>query len=266
MQDGMLVNLSQQPTYAQTNKSFSITCIENYDYICGNDGICSLSGSFDECDNTAKALIGAGYTMNFYHKDGEVTEKDFATDPSYAGDNITESAFHYHTGHGTNPLIVGTYLNLKDSNQYWLPGIPPIPVRTGGYVDAGMVAKKWGGKIKWIALQSCNILQDTNWHKTLTSAHGILGYSTSTGLNSDFPVVFFDYALNKKNPIASAYREATIDTYNDANITAVVITKTDDQYNYDHFPGVGYMANDSDQKNDSYQEHSWKCVRDPNVD
>ena len=260
-QDGWLVNLSQTSTNVTINKSFSITCIENYDHICGKDGICALSGSFDECDNVASALISAGYKMNFYHKDDEVTEKDFATDSSYTGDKLTDSAFHYHTGHGTNPVVLGTYLNLKDSKITWLPGIPPIPVRTGGFVDAGKVEKKWGGKTKWVAIQSCNILKDENWGKALTTAHGILGYSTPTGVNSSFSKVFLDYALdkNKKMTIVSAYKQATIDSWYDDNITAKVIARTKDQYSMDQFPGVGNMASDAGPNDNNPIKIQWKC-------
>jgi hypothetical protein len=263
-QDGQRVILNQTPLIPQYNNSFSITCIENYDNICGNDGVCSISGSIDECNNVASALIKAGYKMNFYHKDGEVTEKDFATDPSYTGHNITESAFHYHTGHGTDPVVLGTYLNLKDSNIEWLPGIPPIPFRTGGYIDAGKVEKKWGGNTKWVALQSCKILKDENWGKALTTSHGILGYSTSTGVNSSFSSVFLGYALdkNKKMTIVSAYKQATLDTWSDDNITAAVITKTKDQYDKDQFPGIGDLAADGDPNSNGYYVKHWTCRRD----
>jgi len=264
--DGQREQLSQQPLIASTDKSFSITCIENYDHICGEDGICSISGDIDDCNNVASVLVDAGYTMNFYHKDGEVTETDFATDPSYSGHMLTESAFHYHTGHGSDLMnfypndSLYTYLNLKDTNVYWLPGIPPIPVRTGGYIDAGKVDKKWGGKTKWIAIQSCYILKDENWLKALTTAHGILGYSTPIGVNSSFSTTFLNYALDKDKQmtIVSAYKQATLDTWHDDNIAAKVITRTKDQYLIDQFPGVGDMAPDAGPDANPYKRQ-WLC-------
>ncbi|MDP3565272.1 MAG: DUF6345 domain-containing protein, partial [Methanoregula sp.] len=257
VQDGQRVILNQTPLIAQYNNSFSITCIENYDHICGNDGVCSISGSIDECNNVASKLIGAGYKMNFYHKDGEVTDKDFATDPSYTGDKLTDSAFHYHTGHGVDPLhaggiFTGTVIAFKDYEDW------KIPLHQGGIV-ADDVKQKWGGKTKWVAIQSCNILKDDNWKNALTTSHGILGYSTSTGVNSSFPLVFLNYAIDKKMTMVSAYKQATLDTWHDDNTTAVVITKTFDQYKNDQFPGQGYMAADGDPDQPGKFKRQWLC-------
>jgi hypothetical protein len=279
--DGQRVIVNLTPKIANYSKSFSITCIEHYDHICGNDGRCALSGSFDECDNVASALSNASYKMNFYHKDGEVTEKDFATDSSFTGHNITESAFHYHSGHGNdimnvipdyipNPLpnySPYTFLPLKD----YKTELKPIPVypffwphHSGGYIDAMKVNKKWGGKTKWVAIQSCNILKDENWGGALTTAHGILGYSTSTGVNSSFPTVFLNYALDKhKNmTMASAYKLATRETWYSDNVTAKMITRTRNQYYTDQFPGVGVMAPDAGPNDIDPFIRQWKCRSD----
>jgi hypothetical protein len=256
--DGQLETLLQQPTNTKTNKSFSITCIENYDHICGPDGICSLSGSFDECNNVASKMLSAGYKMNFYHKDGDVTEKDFATDPSYTGDKLTESVFHYHSGHGsTIPDDEGEFTSLIQfkgfSNADYLIG--------NNQIRSYNVEKKWGGNTKWVAIQSCKILQDESWWKAISTSHGILGYSTSTGVNSSFSTAFLNYALdkNKKMTIVSAYKQATRDTWHDDIVTAAVITKTHDQYEKDQFPGVGTMAQDGIPDSDIYYIKHWTC-------
>ncbi|MDO9325837.1 MAG: DUF6345 domain-containing protein, partial [Methanoregula sp.] len=262
-QDGQRVILDQTPLIAQYDNSFSITCIENYDHICGNDGVCSISGSIDECNNVASKLIGAGYKMNFYHKDGEVIEKDFATDPSYTGDTLTESAFHYHTGHGS---AVPDDAGLSATSLILLKGFEPLTdyISLNNQVRSSNVEKKWGGKNKWVAIQSCKILQDESWWKAFSTSHGILGYSTTTGVNSSFSTVFLNYALdkNKKMTIVSAYRQATLDTWHDDNTTASVITKTYDQYEKDQFPGVGYMAPDGDPDSDKFHIRHWTCGSD----
>ncbi len=252
-QDGQSVKLSQAPLIVPYDNSFSITCVEKYDYLS------PVSGSIDECNNLASDLISAGYKMNFYHKDGDVTKNDFAMDPSYTGDTITESAFHYHSGHGTEVLN----LNIPVLNEGWwrtfldLKGYDNIPfINT---VDAGDVTGKWGGKLKWVMLDSCNILKDENWHKALVTTHGILGFSTDSGVNLTFPDTFTKYALNKDYTIVDAYKQATIDTYHDDNTTATVITKTSDQYYQDHFPGTGPMASDGDPNSNDYKIRHWNC-------
>ena len=257
-------------TQAPPPLKYSITCIENYDYMCDENGThCNIPGSIQECDNFANKLNDAGYGLNFYHKDGDVIADDFGTNLSYSGPTITDSAFHYHSGHGTNAFNLGwwTFLNLKDSRLVWVvlpPPAPPspVPVLTGGYVDSAMVAGKWGGNLKWVMLDSCNILQDANWAKALVTAHGILGFSTQSYVSLTFPETFMNNATNPNYTIVDAYKQATLDTYHDDNITATVITKTLDQYNQDHFPGTGYMAPDGDPNNNNPFIRHWTCRSD----
>jgi hypothetical protein len=236
----------------QPSCAYSITCIENYDHICDPNGKnCNIPGSIQECDNFADNLRKAGLAQNFYDKDGDVAAEDFGTDPTYSGHTITESVFHYHSGHGTDPGHLGvlTYLNLK--------GYDPVnPLN--GKVGADDVAGKWGGKLKWVMLDSCNLLKDKNWGKALTTSHGILGFSTDSGVNLTFPATFMKYALNKDFTIVGAYKQATIDIFHDDSIIATVITKTSDQYHLDHFPGTGPMAPDDDSSVNPFVRQ-WKC-------
>jgi hypothetical protein len=222
--------------------------------------------SLKECNNFATALNNAGYQQNFVDFDDSVIPEDFGTDPTYSGHKITDSAFHYHSGHGTDALYLGlwTYLNLKNYQETWIvppPPAPPLPVPipSSGYVDAAMVENKWGGNLKWVMLDSCRTLKDANWHKALTTAHGILGFSGESGVNLTFPETFMNYAFNKDNTIVDAYKHATIDTYHDDNTTATVITKTDDQYFEDHFPGTGSMASDGDPNSIDFKIRHWNC-------
>jgi len=257
--DGLLVNLSQQPKYAPTNNTFSITCIENYDYICDNTSTCSASGSFDECDNVASDLIRAGYIMNFYNKDGEVIKENFATDPSYTGHQLTESAFHYHSGHGSDYAseynnytfgLTGTKLLLK--KYIWMLPLSEI-------ISSNDVEKKWGGKNKYVMLDSCNILRDKSWVNALTSSHGILGWTTSAPVSPGLPDKFFEYAIGKKWTIKDAYKQSTLDIENTDSMNASILTKTKDQFLYDHFPGQGTMADDGDPSNTIAFRRQWNC-------
>jgi hypothetical protein len=253
-QDGLLVNLSQQPKYAPTNNTFSITCVENYDNICGNDSICSLSGSFDECDNVASNLIKAGYTMNFYHKDDEVTLLDFNYLPFYPGPTISDSAFHYHTGHGSDFLnhSIVTYLQLKG----W-PSLNPLNNR----IIAADLPHAWGGKNKYVMLDSCFILRDKSWGNVLSTSHGILGWTSYASVRSDFPDQFFEYAIGKKWKIKEAYKQATLDVEKTDNMSASIITRNNEQLLNDHFPGQGSMAPDGGSQNEPVSRIQWDCKR-----
>jgi hypothetical protein len=235
--------------------SFSITCIENYNHMCDKNGThCNIPGLFQECDNFKNGLEKAGYPQNFYYKDDEVTPEVFGTNPSYSGSTITGSAFHYHSGHGTDAgnLSAWTYLNLKDYD----PDYPRFEDKVG----AGDVAGNWGGKLKWVMLDSCKILRDDNWHKALTTSHGILGFSSDSGVNLTFPDTFLKYAIKENLTIVKAYKQATLDVYHDDNTTATVITRTIDQYNIDHFPGTNsIMAPDGDPNNDTFKIRHWNC-------
>ncbi|MGA2122560.1 MAG: DUF6345 domain-containing protein [Methanoregula sp.] len=238
-------------------KTYSITCIENYDNVCGGPGKtnCSIPGSLQECDNFATALNNAGYKQNFYNKDGDVIAENFGTDPSYSGNTLTESAFHYHSGHGADAGkigfgLTGTYLLLKPW-AIWSP--------LSYTVSAGDVENKWGGENKWVMLDSCNIFRDNDWGQSLTTSHGILGFTSDSGVNLTFPDTFMKYALNKDETIVGAYKQATLDTYHDDNVTAKVLVKTSNQLYNDQFPGHGYMAPDGDPNSFDIKHLEWKC-------
>lgn len=217
------------------------------------------TGLIDECDNVASNLIRAGYKMNFYHKDEEVIKENFAVDPSYTGHMLTESAFHYHSGHGTDPFnnsgtFFKTFLPLKNYAFHNITqGI--------GLVFPKNVEKKWGGKNKWVMLDACNVLRDNDWGNALTTSHGILGYTSVSWVKADFGDTFFKYAFDKNETIVSAYKNATIATYQDDNITAKAITRTLDQMENDQFPGVGYMAKDGLLNSTEQQRLNWNCRR-----
>jgi Family of unknown function (DUF6345) len=258
-QDGQRVILNLTPLIASYDKSYSITCIENYDNVCGGPGKtnCSINGSIQECNNFANDLNIAGYKQNFYDKDGDVVAEDFNTNPSYSGHTITESAFHYHSGHGS---AIPSDAGLGIKSILLLKGFSIIDYLTNNnQVSASDVEGKWGGSLKWVMLDSCKIFQDDSWHNALGTTHGILGFYTNSEVKTTFPDTFMKYALNKSWTIVSAYKQASIDTYHDPNTIATVITKTSDQYNLDQFPGVGYLAPDSDSNNNTYYIKHWDC-------
>jgi PKD repeat protein len=233
--------------------TYSMTCIENY------DNLDQIGGVINECNNVAARLNAtSGWTMNFYNKDGDVTLEDFGTDDSHHP-SLVDSTFHYHSGHGINPLhlngtVYPSIIAFKDYHDL------KVPLHWGGlYPDD--VSQKWGGNNKWVMLQSCNILVDRDWDSSLTTSHGILGFSTFTFENSNFPNVFFDYAINQEVPIVESFRETTKDVYNNASINGMTVVKTSDQLDNEQFPGVGYTAPDGDPSEAPlYRE--WACMQD----
>jgi hypothetical protein len=243
-------------------KTFSMTCIENYDHICGADGkCCTIGDTFKECDNIGSALKNRSYKQNFYLKDDEVIQENFATDPSYTGNQLTDSAFHYHSGHGADgskidPGITATFLQLKKWD--WIPN--PLAYT----VSAGNVENKWGGNNKWVMLDSCNLLKDKNWGKALTTSHGILGYSTDSWVRQDFGDMFFGYAIDQKKPIVEAYKLTTIEIYHSDEFTATVIAKNRTQIYNDQFPGIegGHMEPDGDPASTIKNRYNWNCRKD----
>ena len=247
--DNFVFRTQAEPVQAYT---YSLTCIENYD----NKG--RLGGVFDECNNVASRLNATpGWKMVFYHKDDEVTPFDFGTSDDHHP-SLADSTFYYHSGHGVDPLhaqgnVIGTIIMLKNYNEILTP-----PFYQGGIV-AQDVNQKWGGKNKWVMLQSCRILSDRKWDNALTTSHGILGYSTSTNENREFPNVFFNYAIDQQEPIVTAYKDATMEVFNDPTIHGAVVVKTIDQYTNEQLPGVGYTAPDGDPGiKPIYRD--WPCV------
>jgi hypothetical protein len=245
-------------------KTFSMTCIENYDHICDKDGKnCIIRDTFKECDNIGSALRNRGYRQNFYLKDDEVIPENFVTDPSYAGHKLTDSAFHYHSGHGADgsktPVFGGltsaTYLQLK---KWWI--VNPF----AHTVSAGNVENKWGGENKWVMLDSCNLLKDKNWGNALTTSHGILGYSTDSWVRQDFGDMFFGYAIDQKKTIVDAYKMTTIEIYHSDESTATVIARNATQIKMDQFPGIegGHMEPDGDLASNQRYRYNWNCRKD----
>lgn len=255
--DGQLVHLTQTPLVTQYDNSFSITCIEHYDHICGKDGRCAISGSIDQCDNVASNLINAGYKMNFYHKDEEVTRQDFFTNPTYTGPTIVDSAFHYHSGHGGDTQNAGLPIHIT---ALLLKGYSDI-TSISDYVLASDVSGKWGGKNKWVMLDSCNLLEDKTWGNALWTSHGILGYSTDSWVHQDFGDMFFGYAIDQKKPIVEAYKMTTIEIYHDDDHTGTAIARDATQIKMDQFPGIegGHLEPDGDPANNQRYRYNWNC-------
>jgi hypothetical protein len=244
--DGQRAIVNLTPLIAEYDNSFSITCIEHY------DNIGPANGSIDECNNVSSNLIKAGYKMNFYHKDGEVKREDFHTNLLYSGLTLSDSAFHYHSGHGGDALNLSliTSLPLKGYSGPW---------DVGNYITAPDVFKKWGGKNKWVMLDSCFTLRDKNWGRALTTSHGIMGWTSYGSVRKEFPDKFFEYAIGDKWKIKEAYKKATIDIEQTDNMSAAIITKNKEQFLNDHFPGQGSMAPDGDPLSLEVYRRQWMC-------
>jgi hypothetical protein len=239
--------------------TYSITCIENYDHICGGPGEtnCSINGTISECDKFDTRLSRTpGWTRNFYNKDGDVIIQNFGTLDGYP-QSLTESTFHIHSGHGidaghlSGTILATGIIPLKQWN--YDASNPPFFYNNG--INALDVSQKWGNKNKWVMIDSCHVLSDEMWGQALTTSHGILGYSGVSYVNDRLPDLFLDSVINQNLTMVDAFQLTTTTLFD--NTSAVAIVKSKKTYN-DHFPGVGYMAPDENGFTDPiYIE--WPC-------
>jgi hypothetical protein len=240
--------------------SYSITCIENYDHICGGPGEtnCSINGTISECDKFDNRLGRTpGWTRNFYNKDGDVVIQNFGTLDGYP-QSLTESTFHIHSGHGIDALhLSGTMLatGIIPLKQWDYDALnPPFFYHNG--INALDVRQKWGNKNKWVMIDSCHVLADKQWGNAMSTTHGILGFSGVSYVNPDFPDTFMDNAINKKYPVVKSFRKSTTKLFD--NTTAVAIVKSTDILEKDQFPGIGNISPDPSPNDDPiYIE--WGC-------
>ena len=107
------------------------------------------------------------------------------------------------------------------------------------YFVAEDVFKKWGGKNKYVMIDSCYTLRDWMWGNALSTSHGILGWTSTSSVRTDFPDTFFGYAISQKMTIKNAYKLATLNIEKTDEMNASIITKTEDQFSHRSFSGTG---------------------------
>ena len=199
--------------------------------------IASMTEYFSE----AKNWNNVSWKLAFSNSGPDATKGNFGVNPKEGEHTLNEATLHYHAGHGLvdfNDGVKSGGLVFIDTNYENLT-TPLTPTDVEG---------KWGGKNKWVFLQSCYPLRDKDWQNAFASSnstHGILGYKTESYAHKDFMRTFFMYA--KDYPVRDAFlhtvkffeRDTMIKTPNGnwEHLTAAVVFSNQSLSEKDFLPG-----------------------------
>lgn len=223
-----------------------------------------------------------GWRKIFEKPNSELTKMQFGVSPGYQDDTLNDATLHWHSGHGGPKKYYDNQgQEIKDlGNDHTFLELPGS-VR----VYPNDITEKWGGKNKWVILQSCYILSDLDWGNVLGTTHGIFGYASVTNMHAqetpELSVKFLKYAESGETLYDSWYR-ATKEVYHNQkvgttwvmnaqgyweldnyahqdNIIAATIFKDDIQRETDRLPGsIGYTIA-SDNSANTFVRDSWDC-------
>ncbi|MFA4877117.1 MAG: PKD domain-containing protein [Methanoregula sp.] len=174
----------------------------------------------------------SGWDLKFYHDDSTISSSDFGT----SGEGLNDATFHFHFGHG-------------DPTQIELPH--------GEMVSPLDVNNKWGKNNKWVFLYSCKVLENLQWGQSLDTSHGIFGFQSTVHENGWLMPAFLQYATEKKMPLYLAYKNASIEAYDEKTTAAVIFYNKRQAYG-DHLPGYGSVESDGNP-NDILFVDNWTC-------
>ena len=218
----------------------------------------------------------------FEKKDAQVTAAQFGVNPTSSDQTVNDATLLWYFGHGGtakgtdangNPLFGNghTFLDLDQS---------------GVNVYESNITNKWGGKNKWVILQACYILNDSDWEYALGTSHGILGYLTPTNMggdiNRELPEKFLTYAKNG-NTLHDSWYKATRNIYQNqkvgqyyilnskgdyeldnhnytTDIVAGTIFRTAQQKDTDHLPGIGQTIAPDSSNSNLFVRDAWDCA------
>jgi hypothetical protein len=266
--DGQLVPLNLTATERPTiKKTFSITNVIYQDKQ-------PTAASLLVADAVDKRLDPAGWDLVFSEQGPAVTPGYFGgISQQPASHSLNDATLHYHIGHGYFPdkTTGDTALSLLHTTELGTPG------QYDGYeFKAAEIQNKWGGKNKWVVLQTCNTLKDTKWKTVMGTTHAIFGFATISDDNPDIPNYFFSNALEGKT-LYYSWKSATIDalknkpaatqfnpdgtldvTRNTVDMVAAAYFKTPTQKSMDHLPDKGDIAPDGGP-DDEPIPYAWNC-------
>jgi hypothetical protein len=234
-----------RPSIGQT---YSMTMIQQ-------PGLGNIPGSLYPWGSLDHAVVQnwlenkSGWSNAFYDTENSVTQADFGTNDQ----GLNNAVFHYHMGHGHTDLLLDNGAVLPWS--YIVLSGWPNPTSA---IHPDDVRKKWGGKNKWVFIDSCNVLVDKQWGGALNTSHGILGYSSFVYTSTDLPNAFFYNAITRNESVVQSYYEATMTS--GAGPTATIIFATPEQIYHDHLPGHGTIAPDESPDNNVVYYADW-CAR-----
>lgn len=218
----------------------------------------------------------------------DIVPRFFGGTSSGSSASINDATIHFHMGHGYPSYFIG-----ENGKPF------PQPGHTDGHTSiqlfdqnynvvefqASQIQNKWGGKNKWVVLQSCYILEDGDWGMKLGSSHGILGYTTAVDMLPGISSEFLMNSIDEKKSITASWKDASkkiigknpapthygVDnkpdyTHDTTDTVVAVIFKNEDQYKNDHLPGLGeYIAPDGPDDG-KWVRHGWSCATGNEVD
>ena len=224
---------------------------------------------------TVKGRLTDAHWVEVFSVQGpDVTPGYFGGDSSIPSKSLNDATLHYHVGHGSFVDKTGNsslmLLSTTETNGNY----------DGIYFNATDVKNKWGGKNKWVVLQTCNNLRDKKWGSVLGTTHGIFGFANVSDNRAAVPDDFFVNALLGET-LYDSWRSATVNNLGGlkvasgidengnltgrVNITAVVYFKTREQALHDHLPD-GEIAPEGDQNNLDPFSIAWDCGSNNEVD
>jgi hypothetical protein len=250
-------------------KTFSITNAWVYD----TAPYSRISDGDDYIENVNTELKAAGWSEAFPMIIGtDVTKAQFGVTPKSSDKTLNDATLHWHFGHGSFPNESGnTAIVLKKIN-------PSSPILEQNALYSSEITTKWGGKNKWVVLQTCSVLKDKSWGKVLGTTHGIFGFYTPSSTATSLPTKFLKNATSGrtlydswKRATEAEYRNTDQPTqfdkngsvdfiHNTTDTFAAVIFKTKDQRENDHLPGTGIIALDGDPDNTTSVMTVWNCT------
>jgi len=205
----------------------------------------------------------------------DVTPGYFGGNSSIATKSLNDATLHYHVGHGS---FIGQ-ISPDNSSLALLKTTETNGNYDPEYFNALDVKNKWGGKNKWVVLQTCNNLRDKKWGMVLGTTHAIFGFANVSTNDDGVPSTFITNALNGQT-LYNSWRKATTDELKGykvasgidgngnlegrVNITAVAYFKTREQASKDHLPD-GEIAPEGDP-NSKGIIIAWDCGSNKDVD
>lgn len=182
--------------------------------------------------------------------------------------SLNDATLHFHVGHGYPPD------RNNDTALQLLSTKSSDGMNYDGYqFFASEVQNKWGGKNKWVVLQTCYTLKDKKWGQKMGTTHGIFGFSTVSNNKAALEDTFLNNAIDGKSLYDSWYLATTLELKNDdvssyytadgepakdpKYIDAVVYFKTEKQMSQDHLPGYGGVAGDGEPNNIDFFYDAW---------
>ena len=192
---------------------------------------------------------------NFARNTGE---GDIIEDTHYISDDFFDGAdYAISMGHGWgffrlpfffDPLnLLRTVVCLR--HFLWITSL--LHPRESAFSAFDLKTNHWDNDVEWVHLIACHVLNKDRWtswaEEGLDRCHGILGYYDVAGPTAGDIDLFFDLAIGSNSPIGESWLESA----RQRDQPGAILFDNENQYEYDHFWGEGYVCVD-EPGNDGY--------------